>query len=560
MVRKMRVSLQQLCIALCVTTIALSLFPCMAAASVPKGWAAGWSAINNLATTSLNSGSPAVVIDPTDIFHIVFTNSSVTEHWFVYKQIDINGDVLQSRVIYRTRFTLSNPQLVRDRKNNLHLVWEEHRPGQRGIYHIVVSNDHDKEDPRGRLISFDTKYAIHPSLSIDGAGNIYIFWSDLRAGNWEIFLSKLDGEGIKLINQQRITYTATKSLLPAAIVDNKGELHLVWKEECHLAQTAFAYFMTLDTQMGTPIEAPQRLGQTRFVRETRGPQIITNRENNLYVVWNRVVAGTGAYERLRLVVTEILPDGRFKPRVTVGTGSTHSPYITLAQDGQVAVAWAQTAEKRLYIYYALIEEGEIVQQATRLSIEECGGRLPVILVDSNNRLHLFWKDIIDAGRSHLLYMNTVSPASPSVWARLGLDAVNPFYAVIQLCFHGVMTLGATVIAIVLSLPAIALTFLFGIFLTKIAFTRRVSNNQFLLLIMLLVTQLLLLSLVGPAIPYLNLTHRLTTIAVSFLLVALFRKVNTLNLHQALPMVTSIVLWTFWYLFFNLIFVPIEMIL
>lgn len=559
---KTQVFLRQLCSALLVTVISLSLFPCMAAEAVPKGWADGWSAIHKLAITSLGSGSPAVVIDSTDIFHAIFTNRSVTEHWFVYKQIDIDGVVLQSQVIYRTRFVLSNPQLALDRKNNLHLVWEEHRPGHRGIYHIhFVGNDHDKETPKGQLISLDAKYAIGPSLSIDKTGNVYIFWSDLRAGNWEIFFSKLNSEGIKIIDQQRITYTPTKSLLPTATVDSKGELHLIWKEECHLSQTAFAYHTILDAQTGTSIAKPRRLGRTRFARETRGPRLIANRENNLYVVWNKVIAGSGAREKLRLVLTEILPDGRFQTRATMGTGSTHSPYIVLTHTGQFSIVWAQSVARRLYIYYALIEEeGNVVQQETRLSVEECGGRLPLILVDSNNRLHLFWKDIVGAGRSHLLYMNTVSPASPSVWARLGLDTTNPAYAVVQLGFHGITTIGAALIATVLSIPAIALTFLFGILLTKSAFARKIRGSQFLLLTILLVTQLLLLSLVGPAMPYLNLTYRLATIVVAFLLIALFRKVNTLNLYQPLPMFASISLWTFWYLFHNFIVVPTEMIL
>lgn len=541
-------------------------FSSVTSASVPRGWPDGWSVIHEIATTSHSSGAPAVVIDRDDNFHLVFVDRSVTEHWLTYMKLDINGAVLQSHVIYRTRFAISTPQLAIDSENNLHLVWEEHRPGRRKIYYVGFDAHTLSAEPAlaRRLITTEGNFATYPILTISPGGEIYIFWSDLRTGNWEIFLSKISSTGEMLISEHRITHTSAQSRLPAAAVDREGNMHLVWKEEHVLDELAFVYYVKLDGGTAALDGVPKNLGRTRFARELRGPQLAIAEMSTVYLVWDTVIAESGTREILRLVLTEIttaesLQHGELK----FGAGSTVSPSISLNVAHQPVIAWAQSMAGRLYIYYAVVgDAGTLIRAETRLSVEECGGWLPVILVDSGDLLHLFWKDAAGGGRQRLLYMNTVSPVSPSVLARIGLNITSAANLLAQLVFHIVIVIGNVLVFIVLSLPAVILTFLFGIFFKRTTLARRIQANQLLLLSILVSMQLLLLSLIplGPTMPSFSPIYHVATILLSGVLTTLFIKSNRIDLYQSLPMFASISLWMFWYLLFNIVILPTEVIL
>jgi predicted transcriptional regulator len=70
-----------------------------------------------------------------------------------------------------------------------------------------------------------------PVVGRDANDDLHIVWSDDRTGESEIFYKKVDATGNMLVQDQRLTTTASRSMFPTLAVDSFGVVHIAWLDD-----------------------------------------------------------------------------------------------------------------------------------------------------------------------------------------------------------------------------------------------------------------------------------------------------------------------------------------
>ncbi|MFC1926656.1 hypothetical protein ACFLWV_02770 [Chloroflexota bacterium] len=151
----------------------------------------------------------------------------------------------------------SGPCLAVDSTGTLHLAWYDYTPGNNDIfYSSKPANGSFSKDIN---ISENSGQSRSPAL-VAGEGSSYLFWSDYTPGEYHILFATMSEDG---------SWSETEDLLPesegcenpSAVVDNKGNIHLVWQEELSyddriLYATNAAHITPTPTPTPTPTAAP----------------------------------------------------------------------------------------------------------------------------------------------------------------------------------------------------------------------------------------------------------------------------------------------------------------
>ncbi|MBN1539810.1 MAG: hypothetical protein JW939_06670, partial [Candidatus Thermoplasmatota archaeon] len=200
---------------------------------------------------------------------------------------------------------------------------------------------------RDRIINQDTGMSAQASPSIVADGNdVYIFWQDERAGNWDIYSRASHDGGLTFGQEVRVddtlrtaTFTddLTNQLYPRAVVDSTGVVHVVWSDE---------------------------------------------REGRAMVFYARSEDHGSSYS------TNIKVSDHF-------TGVQSTPDIDLSPDDDIAVVWEDTRDRIGYPQiYGSINSGSGFDAAVRISDVSTIYRCiqPRVAFPNSTRLHATWVD------------------------------------------------------------------------------------------------------------------------------------------------------------------------
>ena len=176
------------------------------------------------------STQAAITADASSNVHILWTDDRDGNSEIYYTKLDTAGATL----VDDTRVTTdagdsSSPRATADASNNVHLAWLDTRDGNPEIYY-------KKLDSNGNALTADLRQTTDasvswfPSLLVDSSGNVLIAWADARAGNLEIYYTKLDNAGAVLKDDTLVTSEAGDSLFPVLAMDANKNLHLAWTD------------------------------------------------------------------------------------------------------------------------------------------------------------------------------------------------------------------------------------------------------------------------------------------------------------------------------------------
>jgi hypothetical protein len=119
----------------------------------------------------------------------------------------------------------------------------------------------------------------HPSSAVDSDNNVHILWTDSRAGNWNLYYTKLDSNGNILIDDTKITPSACYQFTECdrqIAADSQGNMHIVWRVGNAI------YYMKLDNN-GNWLSPDIRL--TSYGGASMSPSIAADSNNKVHVVW-----------------------------------------------------------------------------------------------------------------------------------------------------------------------------------------------------------------------------------------------------------------------------------
>jgi len=175
---------------------------------------------------------PSITLDSLNNLHVAWVYWPLTtpgEEYYElrYKKFDNDGNLLVSRKTLTTQDTsMWNPAIRADSENNLHLLWQDERDsGSSEIYYMKLDNN-------GSILTGDTRLtntspiSVYPDLVIDDSGDIHVVWRDNTGYDETIYYGRYNAELIPSIEYLVIDDYRADS--PSIDVDDSGNAHVLW--------------------------------------------------------------------------------------------------------------------------------------------------------------------------------------------------------------------------------------------------------------------------------------------------------------------------------------------
>ncbi|PXF53299.1 MAG: hypothetical protein C4B56_02405 [Candidatus Methanophagaceae archaeon] len=210
---------------------------------------------NNLALKR----SPDIAVDSDNNVHIVWEDYTDYPTEVYYSKLDSSGNIIinSERLTYDTKAS-GFPKIAVDSSNNIHVV----SGGALDYYFpdiAIDSNDnrhnvwcsegnpqwmmdpgiyYKKLDKNGNTVIYtkliiDSDNATRPAIANDSNDNIHVIWLDSRGEKFEheIYYTKLDNAGNKLINDTQLTFDPASPWKSDIAIDSNDKVHITWQDE-----------------------------------------------------------------------------------------------------------------------------------------------------------------------------------------------------------------------------------------------------------------------------------------------------------------------------------------
>ncbi len=173
------------------------------------------------------SGYSKITVDPQNNIHVVWLDYRGGNQELYYKKLSNNGAGLTPEI--RLTFTNASlpPAIDVDADGDIHVAWVKIINNTWYVYYKKVANNGIILTSDIQL-TFGTAYANSPSIATDSEGNVHIVWQDDRAGNRELYYTKLNNYGTSLTPDIRLTYDPSGTGLPSIAVDQNDTVHMTW--------------------------------------------------------------------------------------------------------------------------------------------------------------------------------------------------------------------------------------------------------------------------------------------------------------------------------------------
>jgi len=304
-----------------------------------------WTTIKKITSTGGNSITPDIAVDSSFRVHVVWDNNGPGSDQIYYKK-STNGGVAWS---YWKRLTFSypnwsrTPDIIVDSSDNLHLVWEDDKPGNKEIYY-KKSTDAGTTWTAAKRLTWTAGGSVFPAICVDSSNKIHVFWNDDTPGNNEIYYRKSTDGGTTWSSVQRLTWTAGSSENPTVAADSLGNLQLMWSD---YTPGDYEVFYRKSTDGGGTWSSSKRLTWT--AGESEFPAISVDSSNQIHVVWNDNVPGN--HEIYYKKSTDGGSNWTASQRLTYSAGASILAAIASDSSGNLHVFWQDDTPGNYEVYY-----------------------------------------------------------------------------------------------------------------------------------------------------------------------------------------------------------------
>lgn len=390
-------------------------------------------------TYSGSADNQVLLVDQQDDIHLIFQDSPGAYTILKYLKLDRTGSLLiPQKVLISGNHDAMYPAASLDERG-IHLVWWDSRDGNYRLFYTHLDHNGTRQGPDypiGNEIGNDQPPSEAPRISLDDLGNICIVWSqndqdlndvdDVERPNPSVYFMKIDIGGSILIPAMRISTGYTNGIHPDIIVDDQGEVHIVWSED--LTGNYEVYYTKISDQ-----NSPDQLDIIRL-SDTPMESIMSRllyHYGKLYITWSDGEE-TGEIQTVhfgRIKGSNLLFDiqiSRFGNALYPSIASRDSSIFIMWQDDRHSLEGAEgrdayegikdnltsirthllrhvqgeqgfdsgDALTNWEVYYSVLDEnGMILENNTRLTTEKRASMSPEIVMDSNGSPHVVWVDM-----------------------------------------------------------------------------------------------------------------------------------------------------------------------
>ena len=247
-----------------------------------------WGSVIQLTSGAYEAQSPWAAGDVLGNLHVVWSdgrNGDFDDREIYYKMRDADGDWGPDTRVTNTRFASMFPEIATDADGNVHMVWLQNVNVGGGRTELKVCY---KKKTVGGNWSRDVQLTDtpgnsgHPTIAVDGAGNVHVVWSDEYGGTglWRgIYYMEKSTNGSW--NPAILLGSGDQAFSSNVATDPAGNVHFVWgttPDGCHVR----LYYKQKDAggDWGADTRLDDPVGYA-----FGGVRVATDMAGNVHAVW-----------------------------------------------------------------------------------------------------------------------------------------------------------------------------------------------------------------------------------------------------------------------------------
>ena len=310
-------------------------------------------------------------------------------------KIDVSGIISWSNDIRVTTSTDEDqePSIAIDQKNNIHITWYRNRGSS--TYQDIM---YTKLDRTGNTITppkLITSYAgteIWPEIAVDfdSSDNVHIIWQDNRGG---IYYEKLDSQGNTLVDDKKVG-GGTSAALPGITIDTDNNLHITWFQ--YKDPNWRVYYKKLDNN-GNGLTSDKCL---TLGRNMGYPSIDLDFQGNVHVVCSAAKT-TESYQaaagRIYYIMLNNAGSVLIAPTMINEGTNSDTPDVSVDSNDNLHVVWRDDNN----VYYTKLnpglddQNGDSALDSTISIVNDkvlTTGSFPSLNIDSSDSIHMVFED------------------------------------------------------------------------------------------------------------------------------------------------------------------------
>ena len=198
-----------------------------------------WAPLQILTWNSGSSNFPSLAVDSTDRVHLVWSDNFTGNSEIYYRKSTDMGETWSAvkRLTWLANIS-SNPIIVVDSSDHIHLVWIDSNPGHWEIYYKNSSDGGNTWTPANRL-TWGQYNCMDPAIAVDSGTSLHICWQKPGLTNYEIYYKKSTNSGTTWSSPKRLSWNSGISENPTIAVDHSGSIHVAWDDSTLGAREIF---------------------------------------------------------------------------------------------------------------------------------------------------------------------------------------------------------------------------------------------------------------------------------------------------------------------------------
>ena len=307
-----------------------------------------------------------------------------------------------------------NPKAVSDSINDLHVVWQSLNSENYDLYYQRYRSDLSSNQIWGSVkLTSKNGDAINPALAIDKKDVLHLVWEDTRNVNHSIMYGKssvVTNNGNASFpywntsnfgNEDICISVGLNGSSPAIFCDNKNVVHIVFSAKS-VNNIAEVYY--LNNKNGI-FSAPIKI--TSLNGDSKDPEILIDSYGNIFVIFNCYKIGKEDIYLIKYDVSDV--EWKLPVKISSSENSSVLPSISIDSDNVIYAYWIEKLSNGSsiigYAEYDTVRDSLKTDKLIRPSSSFNSSQLIVSALDDTKTIHISWEDSRDSIEDIEIYKN-----------------------------------------------------------------------------------------------------------------------------------------------------------
>ncbi|MBN1815621.1 MAG: RHS repeat protein, partial [Anaerolineae bacterium] len=375
-----------------------------------SGWGPTWRLSN---PDGRSRRLPAVVADDSGHAYAVWQapGNGVADIYFA----EGDGDEWSDEVRINDQEAWStHPAIAADRAGNVYVAWEDEREGSADVYFTWRAAGSKEWSANERVHSAGEGYQGQPTMTADGAGNVYLAWKEERKNQSAIYVAwRPAGTRVWHVPEQVVAAEGVSALeRPVVAADAAGNVYLAWEDRQGTDGDIYFAWREADAEAWSTAERVNDDGQGAYQGQ---PDLAADPAGNVYLIWEDGRENGEAYPSIYFAWR---PAGTEKWSANewvnddVGQAAHLQPAIAAGPGGLVQAVWEDYRSGHWHAPDVYSSNWSLDGQIWSLNKRVNGDRgivyqgAPAVAVDGTGTTYTLWQD-----NMHTLYYTVMCMAS-----------------------------------------------------------------------------------------------------------------------------------------------------